>query len=175
MIEFTDFNVIKYRNIINIFGNVNQSQFLPNGIDEVDFLITTNVGEPLKPLSKSASGGEMSRIMLGLKSLLVSSLRLSLIIFDEIDSGVSGFVANQVAKKIKEISASTQVICITHIPQVAAVSDHHLFISKSVEDERTRAHIKNLIDNDRVQEIAQMISGEKVSNASIESAKELLK
>lgn len=154
---------------------LNHNQFLPNGIDEVDFLITTNVGEPLKPLSKSASGGEMSRIMLGLKSLLVTSLSLSLIIFDEIDSGVSGFVANQVAKKIKEISKSTQVICITHIPQVAAVSNHHLFISKSVDEERTRAYIKTLLGDERVLEIAQMISGETVSNAAIESAKELLK
>ena len=154
---------------------LNYNQFLHDGIDEVDFLITTNVGEPLKPLSKAASGGEMSRIMLGLKSLLVTSLNLSLIIFDEIDSGVSGFVANQVAKKIKEISSTTQVICITHIPQVAAVSDHHLFISKSVEGERTRAFIKDLVQDDRIQEIAQMISGEKVSSASIESAKELLK
>jgi len=154
---------------------LNYNQFLSNGIDEVDFLLTTNVGEPLKPLSKSASGGEMSRIMLGLKSLLVKSLHLSLIIFDEIDSGVSGFVANQVAKKIKEISKTTQVICITHIPQVAAVSDNHLFISKSVENERTRAYIKNLLLDDRVFEIAQMISGEKVSKASLESAKELLK
>ena len=94
------------------------SQFLEDGIDEVDFLITTNVGEPLKSLSKSASGGEMSRIMLGLKNLLVQSLQLSLIIFDEIDTGVSGFVASQVAKKMKSISLATQVICITHIPQV---------------------------------------------------------
>jgi len=169
----TDFKIIFLNEIDNDY--LNKSQFLASGIDEVDFLITTNVGEPLKPLSKSASGGEMSRIMLGLKSLLVKSLNLSLIIFDEIDSGVSGFVANQVAKKIKEISKSTQVICITHIPQVAAVSNHHLFISKSVEGERTRAYIKNLLNNDRVLEIAQMISGEKVTAASIESAKELLK
>ncbi len=154
---------------------LNQSQFLPNSVDEVDFLISTNVGEPLKPLSKSASGGEMSRIMLGLKNLLVESLNLSLIIFDEIDSGVSGYIANQVAKKIREISKSTQVICITHIPQVAAVSDNHLFISKSVEGERTRAFIKPLLDNDRVLEIAQMISGDNISPSSIETAKELLK
>ena len=100
------------------------SQFIEDGIDEVDFLITTNVGEPLKSLSKSASGGEMSRIMLGLKNLLVQSLKLSLIIFDEIDTGVSGYVASQVAKKMKSISQATQVICITHIPQVAALSDH---------------------------------------------------
>ena len=85
--------------------------------------------QPLKSLSKSASGGEMSRIMLGLKKLLVKSLHLSLIIFDEIDSGVSGYVANQVAKRMKNISKETQVICITHISQVAAMSDHH-FLSR---------------------------------------------
>ncbi len=169
----TDFK-INFLNEIEI-DILNHLQFLPNGIDEVDFLITTNIGEPLKSLSKSASGGEMSRIMLGLKNLLVESLKLSLIIFDEIDSGVSGYVANQVAKKIKEISKSTQVICITHIPQVAAVSDNHLFISKSVEDERTRAYIKILKNDDRINEIAQMISGDSVSQAAIQSAKELLK
>jgi len=150
------------------------SQFLEDGIDEVDFLITTNVGEPLKSLSKSASGGEMSRIMLGLKNLLVQSLQLSLIIFDEIDTGVSGFVASQVAKKMKSISLATQVICITHIPQVAAMSDHHLFISKSVSEGRTSAHIKHLKGQDRVVEIATMISGDHVTDAAILSAKELL-
>ena len=138
-------------------------------------MISTNVGEPMKSLSKSSSGGEMSRIMLGLKNLLVNSLDLSLIIFDEIDTGVSGFVANQVAKKMKEISNNTQVICITHIPQVAALSDNHLYISKSVVNERTRASIKELTGDKRVFEIASMISGEKVSEAAIESAKELLK
>ncbi|MBU1020856.1 MAG: hypothetical protein KJ847_06525, partial [Firmicutes bacterium] len=153
---------------------LNSAQFLDNGVDEVDFLITTNVGEPLKSLSKTASGGEMSRIMLGLKNLLVQSLNLSLIIFDEIDSGVSGFIASQVAKKMKDISKTTQVICITHIPQVAAISDHHLYISKNVESERTKAHIKALEGNDKVMEIAQMISGENVTEASILSAKELL-
>jgi len=155
-------------------NHLNSSQFFSNGIDEVDFLITTNIGEPLKPLSKSASGGEMSRIMLGLKNLLVKSLDLSLIIFDEIDSGVSGYVASQVAKKMKSISKSTQVICITHIPQVAALSDNHLFISKSVEEGRTRAHIKELIEDERIHEIAQMISGDHVTLSAIESARELL-
>lgn len=162
---------------IHSFDNnyLNSAQFLEHGVDEVDFLITTNVGEPLKPLSKTASGGEMSRIMLGLKTLLVQSLHLSLIIFDEIDSGVSGYIASQVAKKMKDISKTTQVICITHIPQVAAVSDHHLYISKSVESDRTKAHIKILEGNDKIMEIAQMISGENVTEAAISSAKELLK
>ena len=112
--------------------------------------------------------------MLGLKNLLVKSLDLSLIIFDEIDSGVSGYVASQVAKKMKSISKSTQVICITHIPQVAALSDNHLFISKSVEEGRTRAHIKELIEDERIHEIAQMISGDHVTLSAIESARELL-
>ena len=166
------FKIAFTREFLNDFRM--SSQFLEDGIDEVDFLITTNVGEPLKSLSKSASGGEMSRIMLGLKNLLVQSLKLSLIIFDEIDTGVSGFVASQVAKKMKSISLATQVICITHIPQVAAMSDHHIFISKSVSEGRTSAHIKHLTGKDRVFEIATMISGDHVTDAAILSAKELL-
>lgn len=150
------------------------SIFFENGMDEVDFLLTTNVGEPKKSLSKSASGGEMSRIMLGFKNILTKSLGLSLIIFDEIDTGVSGYVANQVAKKMVEISNDTQVICITHIPQVASISNNHLKISKSVTDGRTKAHIEELFNKDRVLEIAEMISGDRVTDASINTAKELL-
>ncbi len=150
------------------------SIFLENGVDEVDFLLTTNVGEPKKSLSKSASGGEMSRIMLGFKNLLTKSLGLSLIIFDEIDTGVSGYVANQVAKKMVEISEDTQVICITHIPQVASISNNHVKISKSVTDGRTKAHIEELFGNNRILEIAEMISGDQVTDASINTAKELL-
>lgn len=152
----------------------NSSIFLENGIDTVDFMLSTNVGEPVKALSNSASGGEMSRIMLGFKNLLTKSLSLSLIIFDEIDTGVSGYVANQVAKKMMEIAKDTQVICITHIPQVASISTHHLRIYKTVEENRTKAHITFLEGESRIIEIAKMISGEAVTNASIESAKELL-
>ncbi len=149
--------------------------FYEDGIDEVDFLLSTNIGEPLKSLSKAASGGEMSRIMLGMKTLLVKSLDLSLIIFDEIDTGVSGFVANQVAKKMAEISKRTQVIAITHIAQVAATSDHHLFVSKHSEGGRTYAKIKELTYEEQVLEIATMISGDEVSNSAKESAQLLLK
>lgn len=148
--------------------------FNENGVDDVDFLLTTNIGEPLKPLSKSASGGEMSRIMLGFKNLLANSLGLSLMIFDEIDTGVSGYIAFQVAKKMKEIAKTTQVICITHIPQVAAISEHHIRISKSVENGRTRAHVTPLEAENRVQEIAGMISGDHITEAAITSATELL-
>ncbi len=172
-LDKTDFKVEFLNELDDNYQN--SSIFLENGIDEVEFLLTTNVGEPLKSLSKSASGGEMSRIMLGFKNLLTKSLGLSLIIFDEIDSGVSGYVAFQVAKKMVEISKSTQVICITHIPQVASISDNHLKISKSVIDNRTKANIKVLKGSDRIKEIAEMISGDKITDASIESAKELLK
>lgn len=152
----------------------NSTIFLDNGVDTVDFMLSTNVGEPIKSLSNSASGGEMSRIMLGFKNLLTKSLDLSLIIFDEIDTGVSGYVANQVAKKMLEIANDTQVICITHIPQVASISTNHLRIYKSVEDNRTKAHVDFLEGENRILEIAKMISGETVTNASLESAKELL-
>ena len=158
-----------------VLDNHLHATFLPNGVDEVDFLITTNPGEPLKSLSKSASGGEMSRIMLALKTLLAQSLKLSLIIFDEIDTGVSGYVANQVAKKMIDISQNTQVICITHIPQVAAQSEHHLFISKYVEEGRTKAKIEELDTKGRVKEIATMISGDQITESSIKNAIELLK
>ncbi|AIO19330.1 DNA repair protein RecN [Candidatus Izimaplasma bacterium HR1] len=171
-LDKTDFKVCF--NEVNSDDYKSSSIFFENGIDEVDFLLTTNVGEPKKSLSKSASGGEMSRIMLGFKNLLTKSLGLSLIIFDEIDTGVSGYVANQVAKKMVEIANNTQVICITHIPQVASISNHHLKISKSVSDGRTSAHIKELYDKDRVLEIAEMISGDIVTEASINTAKELL-
>lgn len=156
-------------------GAIEPGYLLDNGIDEVDFLISTNVGEPMKPLSKTASGGEMSRIMLGFKNLLAQSLAVDLMIFDEIDAGVSGYVAFQVAKKMKEIARSTQVICITHIPQVAAISEHHLFLNKDVQDGRTRAHITPLAGEHRVHEIAAMISGDAVTEASITTARELLK
>ncbi len=172
-LDKTDFKVEFLNQLDDDYRN--SSIFLEKGIDEVDFLLTTNVGEPLKSLSKSASGGEMSRIMLGFKNLLTKSLGLSLIIFDEIDSGVSGYIAFQVAKKMVEISKNTQVICITHIPQVASISDNHLKISKSVIENRTKASIKVLQGNNRITEIAEMISGDKITDASIESAKELLK
>jgi len=161
-------------NNIKDYNFKSSSIFFDNGVDEVDFLLTTNVGEPLKSLSKSASGGEMSRIMLGFKNLLTKSLGLSLIIFDEIDTGVSGYVANQVAKKMVEISLETQVICITHIPQVASISDNHLKISKNVIEGRTKAFLNELHGEQRIHEIAEMISGDVVTKASIATASELL-
>ncbi len=148
--------------------------FTESGIDSVDFYISTNIGEPLKPLSKTASGGEMSRVMLAFKSIFVRSNQISTIIFDEIDTGISGFIAKQIAKKIQEIAKISQVISITHIPQVVATGTHHIAVRKRIENKMTKISVGYLDYNERVQEIAKMISADKVTEASIESAKELL-
>lgn len=149
-------------------------QFHSDGIDTIDFLISTNIGEPLKPLSRTASGGEMSRIMLGLKTVLLKAQKLSSIILDEIDSGVSGAVANGIAKKVKTISKDTQVLLITHLPQVAATADHHIYVSKHVLEGRTVSNTSYLEEEERVEEIAKMLSNEKVTTVARQHATELL-
>ncbi len=151
------------------------SQFTEAGVDQIDFYLSTNVGEPLKPLSNVASGGELSRIMLALKEILMRKLSVSLMIFDEIDTGVSGFVASQVAEKMYAIAQSTQVLTITHLPQVAARAKHHNLIFKETVDGRTKANIKTLDRNGRIQALAEMISSDKVSDSALKSAEELLK
>lgn len=151
------------------------SIFYDSGISNVDFLISLNKGEPVKPLSKVASGGELSRIMLGLKTILAEKQNLSLMVFDEIDSGISGITASHIAKKIKEISKSTQVLCITHLPHVASIADTQLYISKYEKDNRTYTKVEELDYNSRVKQIAIMISGDKITESALENAKELLK
>ena len=148
--------------------------FKSDGINEVEFLIETNIGEGLKPLAKVVSGGEMSRIMLAIKALFIKSQKISTVIFDEVDTGISGEIASKVAKKIKEISLSTQVISITHLPQVASLSNHHLKISKQVKDGRTFTTIKKLSLEEKIYEVASMISGGKVTNNQLEYAKEMI-
>ena len=151
------------------------SIFYDTGISNIDFLISLNKGEPVKPLSKVASGGELSRIMLGLKTILSSKQNLSLMVFDEIDSGISGVTASHIAKKIKEISNNTQVLCITHLPHVASISDHQLYISKYEKNDRTYTKVEELSYEDRVKQIAIMISGDKITESALNNAKELLK
>jgi DNA repair protein RecN (Recombination protein N) len=150
------------------------SVFKKDGIDTVDFYLSTNKGEALKPLSKVASGGELSRIMLALKEILIKNMGLSLMIFDEIDTGVSGFVANQVALKMQSIAQSVQVITITHLPQVAAKSDAHYYIYKEERDQKTYAMIKVLNHTERIETIASMISSDKVTPHALKSAESLL-
>lgn len=151
-----------------------ESSLKDNGVDDIDFLIETNIGEGLKPLSKVISGGEASRIMLAFKALFVKANKIPTIIFDEIDTGISGETAQAVAKKIKEISLTSQVISITHMPQVASLSDHHILISKEVKDGRTYSTVKELTIEEKIKQIAYLISGGKVTEKQIEYAKEMV-
>ena len=148
--------------------------FNDDGIDAVDFNIETNIGEGMKPLAKVVSGGELSRVMLAIKMLYVKSHKIGTIIFDEIDTGISGEIANKVAKKIKELSYSHQVITITHLPQVASLSDHHIRISKNVVGKRTFASAKELTLEEKIYEIASLISAGKVTDKQLEYARELV-
>ena len=151
-----------------------ESSLKENGIDDVDFLIETNIGEGLKPLSKVISGGEASRIMLAFKALFIKANRVPTVIFDEIDTGISGETAQAVARKIKEISLTTQVISITHMPQVASLSDHPILISKTVKDGRTYSNVKELSLEEKICQIAYLISGGKVTEKQLEYAKEMV-
>lgn len=163
-----------------VFNDVDYSDafkdsiFLDNGCDVVSFMISLNKGEPLKPLHKVASGGELSRIMLAFKSIFARESKLSLMVFDEIDTGVSGNAALQIALKMKKISEYSQVLCITHLPAVAAKGDYQMYISKMVVDSRTKTAIKELTYDERVEKIAMMIGGNQISKLFIEAARELL-
>ncbi|MHB8579881.1 MAG: DNA repair protein RecN [Ignavibacteriaceae bacterium] len=144
------------------------------GYDEVEFFISTNIGEDPKPLSKVASGGEISRIMLALKTILAKNDKLPLLIFDEIDTGVSGRVAQKVGQSLKSLAALHQIISITHLPQIAGLADYHFAVSKSSNSERVVSSIKMLDKNERVKEVAKLMSGEVITEASLAGAKELM-
>ena len=157
---------------INIHVDYNEIEFFENGKDEVEFYIRTNLGEDEKPLSKIASGGEMSRIMLAIKKVLADTDRMPILIFDEIDTGISGKAANAVAEKLNGISKNHQVICISHLPSIAAIADYNYFISKKVIDERTNTNIKLLNERETIEEIARISSGE-INDATIQYAMQL--
>lgn len=145
-----------------------------DGYDYVEFYISTNPGEPLKPLSKVASGGELSRIILALKSIFSKHQGVASVIFDEVDTGVSGRVAQAIAEKIYRVSVNSQVLCITHLPQVASMADSHLFIRKQIVNERTVTSVTVLSQDEKVTEIARMISGVEITDLTTEHARELL-
>lgn len=145
-----------------------------DGLERIEFLISPNKGEPLKSLNKIASGGELSRIMLALKSIFVRARGQTAILFDEVDSGVSGQAAQKMAEKMKEIASVIQVICISHLPQVASMSDHHLYISKHEKDDRTTTTVQELTGDSRIDEIARMISGATVTELTRQNAKEMI-
>lgn len=145
-----------------------------NGMDKVEFYVATNPGEPLKPLVKVASGGELSRMMLAMKTIFSKEQGMTSIIFDEVDTGVSGRVAQAIADKIYSVAQYSQVLCITHLPQVAAMADQHLYISKVIIDERTSTHVEQLPEDDKIQEVARMLAGSEITKLTIDTAKELL-
>ena len=147
----------------------------PSGQDDLEFLISTNPGEPPKPLAKIASGGELSRIMLAIKSVMAEKDRIPTVIYDEIDAGVSGMAAGRVGQKLLETAHSGhQVICITHTPQIAACAENHLLIEKTVADGRTYTKLRSLQTDERVAELARIISGDRITPLALANAREML-
>lgn len=155
---------------------INDKKFLYNnsGIDEVEFYISTNLGEDPKPLAKIASGGEISRIMLALKTILAKNDKLPLLIFDEIDVGVSGRIGQKVGVALKELSKFHQIIAITHLPQIAGLADNHYSVEKQKSSERVISFIKKLNEEEKVKEVAKLLSGDEVTEASLKGARELM-
>ena len=151
------------------------SNYTANGVDIIEFLICTNPGEELKPLKSVASGGELSRIMLGIKTIMAAKDEVETLIFDEIDTGISGRTAQMVAERMKEVSRLHQVICITHLPQIAAMADNHYLIEKNVEDMVTHTTIQMLDYEASVSELARMLGGAEITKAVLENAEEMKK
>lgn len=155
--------------------NVNMTDnYTENGADEIEIMFSANVGEGLKPLSKIVSGGELSRIALALKTITAQKDDIGLMVFDEVDIGVGGKTAQMMAEKIARIALYRQVICITHLPQIAAMADTHFYISKQIKDHKTFTNIEQIDYGARLKEIARMTSGTELSQASLENAEEML-
>ena len=145
-----------------------------HGTDNAEFMIATNVGETFKPLAKIASGGEISRIMLALKTVFSAVDNISVLIFDEIDTGISGETVRRVAEKLRELSKNTQIICVTHSPQIAGKAQQQFFIKKEIENNFTETKVHELNTEERIREIARIISGDNITEASINHAKEIM-
>ncbi|HEY5583931.1 MAG TPA: DNA repair protein RecN [Ruminiclostridium sp.] len=159
---------------VNISLNENEQHFTKNGLNIVEFLISSNVGEPLKPLSKIASGGEMSRIMLAIKTILANVDAIPTLIFDEIDTGISGKAAQKVGEKLSYISKTHQVLCVTHLSQLACMADNHLYIEKNSNDENTFTTVRYLDKKGRIEEVARIIGGSDITILAIKHAEELI-
>ena len=154
--------------------DITQGKITVNGMDNVELMISVNKGEDLKPIAKAASGGELSRIMLAIKSVCAENDDTPTMIFDEIDTGISGRAARKVGKKLSDIAQKRQVLCVTHLAQIAALSDNHLLIQKNSDESRTYTTVQQLGYDDKVREVARLISGDS-SDASLRSAEELIK
>lgn len=163
-------------NFLNVEFEIQFSKmnhFSQNGYDEIEFMISTNPGEAIRPLSKVASGGELSRIMLAIKTVLSNKDETGTLIFDEIDVGISGRTAQMVSEKMAVIAKTQQVLCITHLPQIAAMADSHYIIEKNVIENKTITSIRKLNENDIIMELARILGGAKITDTVIQSAKEM--
>lgn len=149
------------------------SDFTENGADEVEFMISLNPGEKKKPLGAVASGGELSRIMLAVKAALADKDEVETLIFDEIDTGISGRTAQKVSEKMALLGKRHQVICITHLAQIAAMADAHYLIEKTVENQKTTTQIRRISDKEAIAELARILGGAKITDAVYETAQEM--
>ncbi len=177
MVELSELDMQKIRFSVSVsplYDGEGEVKYTRNGCDNVEFMISANPGEALKPLSKIASGGEMSRIMLAIKSVLSDSDRVETMIFDEIDTGVSGRAAQKIAEKIGMISKKIQILCITHLAQIAAMADYHYLIEKNSDDLTTKTTVRCVEDSERVSELARIIGGVVVTDKTVEAAREML-
>ncbi len=165
---FLSMNGLQFQVLIADKGYIDR-----DGRDDIELLISTNPGEPLKPLRKIASGGELSRIMLAIKKVIGGEEEKALI-FDEVDAGIGGRVADMVGKRLKDLSGKHQILCITHLPQIAAYGDRHFLVEKQVKDGRTRTDIRELAPEERVQELARMLGGATITDTTIKTAREML-
>lgn len=170
--ELQDLNM--HGSSFTIAVSENESIIDNNGINKIEFLLSPNPGEPEKPLCKIASGGEMSRVMLAIKNAFSQIERAPCVVFDEVDTGVGGQTANMVGQKIKSIAENTQIICITHLPQIACLADNHIFIDKIVKNNKTYTKMKLLDEKERIKEIARMLGGNENIEASMEHARKLI-
>ncbi|HCM92360.1 MAG TPA: DNA repair protein RecN [Lachnospiraceae bacterium] len=166
-----DLNFLDVRFEIKVVPD--EEKLTSSGYDSVEFLISTNPGEKMRPLNEVASGGELSRIMLALKTVLADKDSVGTLIFDEIDTGISGRTAQKVSEKLKQLSGKRQVICITHLPQIAAMADDHFLISKEVKNERTVTEVVRLDEEASVRELARMLGGVSITENTLKSAKEM--
>ena len=146
----------------------------PEGLDCLRFMMSANLGEAVKPLSKVASGGELARIMLAMKNVMPANDHISTLIFDEVDAGVSGRAAQKVAEKLRKVARGRQVLCVTHLPQIAALADNHLLIEKTERQGRTYTEVTALDRDGRIRELARMIGGAEITEITRQSAAEML-
>ena len=154
--------------------NFEEAQATKTGMDDVEFLFSANKGQSPKPLSKIASGGELSRVMLALRCVISDSDTVSTMIFDEIDTGVSGRAAQKIAYKMREIAKGKQVLCVTHLAQIAVYGNNHLLIEKNTGEDNTYTSVRSLDENERINEIARIIGGDVITEKTLSSAEELI-